>query len=368
MTKTIQTTKSTEEAVKDFLKTLLEKEKVCGVFTLKKITSKAVAYTLVTDPAELDDAVPLYPLMPVNAGKLLSRFSLKGSSKKPVIAVVKPCELRGFVELIKREQGSIDNLFIMSFTCGGVFPTSTEVDGTAEKQLGSYWETVKKGMVNKDVRPTCQSCEEFIPYTADITLEVLGKTDIDKQCIMHITSKKGELLFEDNKNKFIEKDLDTKKLDTIRKQRSQEKEKLYEQLDKKLTNIDGLIEIFSKCLSCHGCSKVCPICYCKLCEFESADAEYGPSQYDSELKKRGGLRVPPGTIYFQLGRLSHISISCVACGACDDVCPVDIPVAMIFKKIGESVQQMFDYVPGKDYDEPIPLVTFENEEFSEIEE
>jgi formate dehydrogenase subunit beta len=66
--------------------------------------------------------------------------------------------------------------------------------------------------------------------------------------------------------------------------------------------------------------------------------------------------------------LTHISISCVACGACDDVCPVDIPVAGIFKKVGESVQKMFEYVPGKDIDEDIPLVAYKKEEFSDVED
>jgi len=87
-----------------------------------------------------------------------------------------------------------------------------------------------------------------------------------------------------------------------------------------------------------------------------------------ELKKRGGLRVPPGIVYFQIGRLDHITISCVGCGACEDVCPVDVPLSIIFKKVGESVQKMFDYVPGKNVEEEIPLVTFEEEEFTEVED
>jgi len=115
-------------------------------------------------------------------------------------------------------------------------------------------------------------------------------------------------------------------------------------------------------------SKVCPICYCTLCEFESPDSEYKPSNYESDLKKRGGLRVPPGTLYFQIGRLDHIAISCVGCGACEDVCPVDIPISIIFKKVGESVQKLFDYIPGRDVEEEIPLLTFEKEEFTEFED
>ena len=369
MTKALKINKDTELGIREFLKFLLEKDKVKAVFTLKKINKNGdVAYSLVTNPDEINDAVPFYPLMPVNAGKLLSRFTLKGSAKEPVLAIVKPCELRGFVELIKREQGSLENLTIISSTCGGVFPTKTEVDGTAEKNLSKYWDTVKKGEIHPYLRPTCKACEEFIPYTADITVDLLGKNDLDKQCTMFLNTKRGEDLAKDMKGNISEIKIDDKKLDKIRDKRKIEKKKLFDEIDKKLNGIDGLIEIFGKCIGCHGCSKVCPICYCKLCEFESPDFEYRPANYESELKKRGGLKVPPGTIYYQLGRLAHISISCVACGACNDVCPVDIPVAIIFKKVGESVQKMFDYIPGKDLEEEIPLITFKQEEFAEIEE
>ena len=368
MTKALMVKKSTEQGILDFLRFLLETKKVHGVFSLKKISSDgAVAYSLITDPDDLKDAVPFYPLMPVNAGKLLSRFTLKGSTKKPVIAILKPCELRGFVELIKREQGSLENLYTISATCGGVFPLQMSVDTTLEKYLPAYWDTVKNGEISPDIRPVCKGCEEFVPYTSDITVDLMGNVACDKQCMMVLKTDNGRKLASDTGGELVDKDIDKTKLDTIREKRSKERKKLFDDIDQKMDGIDGLIDIFGKCIGCHGCSKVCPICYCKLCEFESPDSEYEPSNYESELKRRGGLRVPPGTLYYQLGRLTHIGISCVSCGQCEDVCPVDIPVAVIFKKVGESVQKMFKYIPGKDVDEDLPLITFEKEEFSEIE-
>jgi formate dehydrogenase subunit beta len=369
MTKALKINKNTEQGVLDFLKFLLEKGKIKGVFTLKKINKNgAVAYSLITNPDDLNDAVPFYPLMPVNAGKLLSRFTLKGSTKKPVVVVVKPCELRGFVELIKREQGNLENLFIISSTCGGVYPLKMAVNGTIEKNLIKYWDTVSKGEIPPDLRSACNACEEFTPYNADITVDLFGKDDIDKQCMMFLNTKKGEELAKEMKGDIIEKELDNKKLDKIRDKRQIEKKKLFDEIEKKLNGMDGLIEIFGRCIGCHGCSKVCPICYCKLCEFESSDFEYEPSNHETELRRKGGLKIPPGTLYYQLGRLTHIGISCVGCGQCEDVCPVDIPLSIIFKKVGEAVQKMFDYIPGKNVEEEIPLVTFKQEEFAEIEE
>jgi formate dehydrogenase subunit beta len=368
MTKTLTIHENIENGIIAFLKLLLEKNKVVGVFSLKKINAQGdVAYSLITNPDELKDAVPFYPLMPVNAGKLLSRFTLKGNSKKPVIAVVKPCELRGFVELLKRQQGSNENLYIISSTCGGVYPSKLSLDEKVEKKVTLYWNTITKGDIPSDIRPICKSCTEFFPYTADFIVDLVENKDMDKIFSLFVQSKKGEELTKDINIKTTEKKIDQKKVVKYLEKRESEKEKIFTDINEKMNGIDGLIEIFGRCIGCHGCSKVCPVCYCTLCEFDSSDSEYEPSNYNTELKRRGGIRVPPGILYYHLGRLTHIGISCVGCGSCEDVCPVDIPIAVIFKKVGESVQKMFNYVPGKDVEEEIPLVTFEKEEFDEIE-
>jgi len=63
MTKALKINKSTEQGVLEFLKSLLENNKVKGVFTLKKISKDgAIAYSLITDPKDLVDAVPFYYL------------------------------------------------------------------------------------------------------------------------------------------------------------------------------------------------------------------------------------------------------------------------------------------------------------------
>jgi formate dehydrogenase subunit beta len=368
MIKALKINKNYEEGFLEFIQFLLENKKIKGFFSLKKIDEKGrVAYSLITDKKDLKESVPFYPLMPVNAGKLLSRFTLRGSPDDLIAAVVKPCELRGFIELIKREQGSLENILIISSSCGGVFPTKFQIDDKVGKNLSNYWNSVKKGEVIYNTRSTCRSCEEFLPYLADITVDIVGNSDLDKQCVIYLNSKQGEEIAKSFHGNILDIKINNKKLDELRNKRTIEKKKLFDEIDKKMNGIDGLIDIFGRCISCHGCMRVCPICYCTLCEFESSDVEYKLSNYESELKKRNGIRVPPGTVFFHLGRMLHMSMSCVACGACDDVCPVDIPVSMMFKKIGESIQEMFNYLPGRDIDENIPLVTFEKNELIEVE-
>ena len=63
-----------------------------------------------------------------------------------------------------------------------------------------------------------------------------------------------------------------------------------------------------------------------------------------------------------------MSLSCVSCGACEDACPVSIPVAQVFCMIGDETQGLFEYVSGRDITETLPLKTYEEEELSEVED
>ena len=369
MTKTLKVNKNVQESMIELLRSLLDKGKVKGIFTLKKISNDgAVAYALVTQVDELQDAVPFFPLMPSNAGKLLSRLTLQRSTSESIAAVIRPCELRAFIELVKLEQAHLENIFFISSTCAGVYPLKMVSDGSVEKNLSKYWSMVDKGEIPDDLRAACKACEEFIPYTADITVDVVGNGDVENQCFIFLNTHKAEELVNGISDEFIEKDLDQEMLDAYREKRTAAKEKLFDEIDSHLGGVDGLLNIFGKCIGCHGCSKVCPICYCKLCEFESIRSESKSAKYEAELAKKGGVRTPLGTLYYHLGRLDHISISCVGCGSCEDVCPVDIPLSIVFKKVGESVQCLFDYLPGRDINEEIPLKAFEEEEFAEAEE
>jgi formate dehydrogenase subunit beta len=66
--------------------------------------------------------------------------------------------------------------------------------------------------------------------------------------------------------------------------------------------------------------------------------------------------------------MAHMAVSCVNCGMCSDICPVNIPVAEIFSMVGDSLQKVFEYFPGRDIKEAVPSGTYKEEEFVEIGE
>ena len=74
------------------------------------------------------------------------------------------------------------------------------------------------------------------------------------------------------------------------------------------------------------------------------------------------------TLLFHMTRLNHMSASCVSCGMCTSACPAEIPVGAIFSAIGAGVQAAFDYIPGRSVDEPLPLITFQANEWTAVGE
>jgi len=66
--------------------------------------------------------------------------------------------------------------------------------------------------------------------------------------------------------------------------------------------------------------------------------------------------VPPGEIpvsfMFHLIRFAHIADSCVNCGQCEDVCPMEIPNSLFMHAQQVELEKMFGYVPGVDRELP----------------
>jgi len=117
---------------------------------------------------------------------------------------------------------------------------------------------------------------------------------------------------------------------------------------------------FQKCIKCYGCRNICPVCFCRECSLEHP-----------ELVGTGTL--PPDVPIFHLVRAVHMAGRCIDCGLCEDACPVDIPLRLLYRKVNEIVVDVFDYQAGSNADpspfsilgdqvtlEPKPLQALEN--------
>lgn len=99
---------------------------------------------------------------------------------------------------------------------------------------------------------------------------------------------------------------------------------------------------FSKCVKCYGCRDICPMCFCKECSLECED-----------LISKGDL--PVDIPVFHLTRAMHMADRCVDCGLCDETCPSDIPLRLLYKKTADIMNADYGFTSGINKDEKSPL-------------
>ena len=90
---------------------------------------------------------------------------------------------------------------------------------------------------------------------------------------------------------------------------------------------------FQKCLKCYGCRNICPVCFCEDCSLEHEDLV-------------GTGKLPPAVPIFHLVRAVHMAGRCIDCGLCEDACPVDIPLRLLYRKVNALCGELFDYETG----------------------
>ncbi len=350
--------------LESFLVSLLDLGAVEVLFCPKFLSEGKVAHALIPKEGSRKGLAPLFPFMPANGGKAVSQFTLEGPVDRPVAVVLRPCEIRVLVELVKLEQANLDNLYIIGLECGGVYPLEKMTREKGAAHLEAYNQALKEGQVPQGIREVCGACDLFQPMGADVVVSVIGR---DRPQLAFLTGKGLELAskvgLETRRGEVF-----TSQSQALLKTKAANRAQLLSSVKERVKGYQGLLEVFGKCIGCHNCSKVCPICYCKDCFFESATFDYEPISYTQRLEKKGALRVPMDTILFHLGRMTHMATSCVACGMCEDACPMGIPVAQIFKAVGADVQELFEYLPGRGLQEELPLTTYRPVEFTELEE
>ena len=108
-------------SLRGFFKDLLETEEIQSLLVPQHLPMKdMVMPTLVTDQGHLDRVDPLAPAFTMNAAKIVARLTRKPMGAK-VAAVLRPCEIRAFVELVKLKQGRTDEVILIGMDCLGAF-------------------------------------------------------------------------------------------------------------------------------------------------------------------------------------------------------------------------------------------------------
>ena len=360
------------EAINGFLKDLFNKKVVDAMLVpLAHPAGTNVVQALISDAAKVDLADVFAPVMPVNSAKILQAMTRLTPADRKIAVVVRPCELRAIVELIKLKQIQPDNLLFLSIDCPGAYSVKDYPKFTGSKKTSDDF--VKAGFnwtEDKMLRAGCQICEYPYPLTADITLGMIG-LEPGKMALIAETVKGEGVLKTLGFNPEADSEAVQKRQAALVKLAGDIKARRKSFFAKTKEEVGGaqkLSEVFAACIKCQNCRAACPVCYCRECVFISPTFELESDKYMRQSEKKGSIRLPADTMLFHLTRMNHMGASCVGCGACEEACPNDIPLLKIFQLIGSEAQEMFGYVPGHKQDEPLPASTFVEKEFDRMGE
>ena len=381
-------------AVRGFLKRLLEADVVDALLVPMETPAGTVTPALVADPDLLDAANPLAPVMGLNAARVAGHVSIR-EPRGCIGVVLRSCELRALVELVKLKQASLEDMVTIGVDCLGTYDVPvygamrndpSAGSGQAGVDMAAYLATAQSGELAPQegyaFRDACQMCEKphvsVLPSAsgglggggADVTLELFG-ADLTTGVPVSLPDELAEKLeLETLETSEVFRDFRSLRAEVVEKvvvARTQVRDVRFAEIRQQLDQ-EGIEGVFAACVRCHNCMTVCPICYCKTCLFKSPVFDHEPSLYVNWARRKGAYRLPADTMLFHLTRLNHMVLSCIGCGMCTSDCPAELPVGQVFRAIGQELQETFDYVPGRSVEEPLPLVTFREDEWMEVGE
>jgi formate dehydrogenase subunit beta len=296
---------------------------------------------LIRDSGQLDNVNPFKPLMTLNTANLIPD-TIKENSGLHIGAMMRPCELRAMIEMVKHDGFSTNDVLTICADCLGTFPVEdfrwrADRKGTPGKLTQETLQFARQGGISAyRYRPACQVCPAPDARGAHINIGVLGlpvRQNILVSARDEETAERLRLdeITDDQASQALIAQHD-RTLAKIVERNRQYYERLASGLSEVLPkDLDELIDQMHSCEICQNCLDVCPICV----------VGYPQRAEDGKYIRED---------------VARWIISCSGCGMCEDACPKHLPLNAIFLHIRAQLAGSYDYSPGHSSQEQLPTM------------
>ncbi len=336
----------------------------------------------ITDPEEvIKTAGSIYGgtlLLSKHFGKYLN-----GAKDLKIAAALKGCDVMGVYEQAKRGQLNLNNVLMVGLNCGGsitpammrriasevleVDPYSVEKESMYKGGFHINYDGQHKDIPINDLeergygrRSNCRRCKMKIPRQADLACGQWGvrKDLVGRATFVEVCSRRGaDLVNSALEAGAIGIDVPDASCIKARKRREEAilnladkwRERDFMPLSTSRERLKRMMEETSRCIKCYTCIEVCPALFNTIKPYITSFPGKVPPEFG-----------------FHLLRYSHVADSCINCGQCEELCPMDIPNALFMHAIEADLEALYGYHAGEDMSKPVAAI-MEDPETQDVE-
>ncbi|MCL5771548.1 MAG: 4Fe-4S dicluster domain-containing protein [Actinobacteria bacterium] len=253
-------------------------------------------------------------------------YYLSADTKGKIGIILKPCDVKSIIQLISEELLIKNKIKTIVIGCNGI------IDYKKINKAVNYQKIISAKLDENNITVN----------TIDKSFNFKLKDFFAQKC--YVCNIYDNPPYYDE---FIENDL---KLNL-------EKKKEYEDIEEfEKSGLEKIYkfweEEFNNCIRCYACRNICPLEVCRdKCIAQLDEPHWQSHKINSSEGK-----------FFQLIRIFHLAGRCTECGECERVCPANIELLKLMKKVNQIILKLFDYRPGLILDMKPPLLTFKNVE------
>jgi ferredoxin len=283
------------EAIRGEAKRLLCAGEVATIIGYAAARRKGSAQPIIITDAAAADKLIFTPASVNNLALYLTKAKKEIPKKGKIGIVVKGCDLKAIVGLMGESQLKREDLYLIGVPCAGVLASTTQ-PATA--------------LTSDTIAPKCTECNSQLPLGCDFVPNV----QLPKQ--PHFEGKYAA----------------------------------------EIARLEALTpaerwaywkEQFAKCIKCYACRQVCPFCFCEQCLCDRNK----PQMVETTPR-------PAGNTAWHIVRAMHLAGRCAGCAECERVCPMDIPLNLLNRKMAKELKELYDFEAGFEVNDKGPLTTY----------